>query len=309
MNLLISYQIENLISRGVSILNGLDSELQQQNAPSVHVARDVIADGAGALAAELFGTKATKYGKKATKIWLENQKKDSIKIINNKYYQQYVAWFQDVRTFVSSLSINSPRVVFPGNSGTLINKLGKAEGFKNLRTRIRHVITQLEELRVQDLVLNVSLPKQLEPPKESVGKFEPSEALHQLENALRKFIERELSKTDSDWWNTRVPFDIRSRAEGRKRTRESIWPWYPPTSANIMDYLDFSDYRKIILDMTNWDLVFKSRFESRVFLESRLTELEPIRHDLAHSRVLSKMAKDKLRIFVDELCVCCNKAA
>jgi len=56
MNLLISYQIENLISRGVSILNGLDSELQQQNAPSVHVARDVIADGAGTLGAELFET-------------------------------------------------------------------------------------------------------------------------------------------------------------------------------------------------------------------------------------------------------------
>jgi hypothetical protein len=82
MDVMIAYQIDNLISRGVSLLNGFEAELRQLSAPGTNVARDLIGEAAGELAADLFGTrKAKAYGKKATKVWLEGQRRDTARAI------------------------------------------------------------------------------------------------------------------------------------------------------------------------------------------------------------------------------------
>ena len=101
--------------------------------------------------------------------------------------------------------------------------------------------------------------------------------------------------------------DVRRRAEGRKARREKVWPWYPPTSDNIVDYLDFSDYQKIILEPQNWTDVFCAVFKTASFVETRLGELDPIRNDIAHSRATSAIANDKLRIYAQELKACIDR--
>ena len=307
MDVMITYQINNLISRGVSLLNAFEEELRQLSAPGTNVARDLIGEAAGELAADLFGTRKAKgFGKKATKAWLEGQKWDNAKAITARYYQQYLQWFQETCQLVSGISVSAPHLIFPGNCASLLRKVKRAEGFKKLDTRIRHVITVLEELRTHDLVLNASLPKQIAAPKEE-AKFDPAQALHKLEDMLRRFIERELSKTGADWWTARVPLDIRSRAESRKQKQETVWPWHLVSSTNVMDYLDFSDYRRIILDSTNWSQVFSGFFRASSFVDSRMGELEPIRNDLAHSRPLSAMTCNKARLYVEELEKCTNR--
>ncbi|APV43844.1 hypothetical protein Dform_00489 [Dehalogenimonas formicexedens] len=221
------------------------------------------------------------------------------------YYQQYIPWFQDTCRLVSGISISASNLVFPGRYAPLLRRVKRAEAFKKLDTRIRHVITVLEELRTHDLVLNASLPKQIASPKET--KFDPAQALHKLEDILRKFIERELSKTGADWWMAKIPSEIRSRAESRRQKQEAVWPWHPVSSTNVMDYLDFSDYRKIILEPTNWTQVFAGFFRAPSFIDSRLGELEPIRNDVAHSRPSSPMACDKIRLYGEELERCTNR--
>lgn len=307
MNTAINYQINALISRGISILQALDAELKQLAAPGANMARDLIAEGVSSLAVELFETRKIKrYGKNITKAWLNNEKKKAAEVVTGRYYQQYSVWFREVVELVSRISINKSRLMYPGNSHALLRKINRAEGFKTLGTRIRHVITTLEELRANDLLLNTDLPKQLPAPQKQT-KPDPQDVLHNLENSLRRSIERQLSRTASDWWNTCLPEDVRTRAEIRKQRRETVWPWYPPTSSNNMDYLDFSDYRKIITFKSNWDQCFKQVFSSISFIEAKLSELEPIRNDIAHSRKLSSRAIDKLHIYCEDIETCLRK--
>ena len=124
-----------------------------------------------------------------------------------------------------------------------------------------------------------------------------------LEVSLRRFIERELNKVGKNW-SQRVPLEIRNNAERRKLRSESMWPWYPPTSTNVVDYLDFSDYHHIILEEDNWQKAFAKFFKKRSFIEVRLGELEPIRNDIAHSRPVTSSAVVKLRMFSTELLDC-----
>jgi hypothetical protein len=113
----------------------------------------------------------------------------------------------------------------------------------------------------------------------------------------------ELSRVDRDWWQ-HMPPEIRKNAETRKQRSQVTWPWYPPTSTNVVDYLDFSDYRRIVLEPNNWQGVFSRFFGTESFVQVRLGELEPIRNDLAHSRSLTQSAVDKLRMFSRDLQDC-----
>jgi hypothetical protein len=307
MNAVINSQINALISRGMSILQSLDAELKQLSTPSASVARDLITEGVSSLAVELFGTRKIKrYGRNVTKAWLDSEKEKAIEIITSRYYQQYSVWFKEVCELVSRISINKPRLIYPGNSHIFLRKINRAEGYKKLATRIRHVITALEELRANDLLFNTDLVKQFPSPQKKT-KPDPQDMLRNLENSLRHSIEHQLSRIVRDWWNTCLPGDVRKRAENRKQRRETVWPWYPPTSTNNMDYLDFSDYRKIIIFQPNWDQCFKQVFSSAAFIETKLTELEPIRHDIAHSRKLSSRAIDKMRIYCEDIETCLKR--
>lgn len=309
MDALLSHQVDLLIARGSNLLNGLAGELDQIQAPGADVARDLIAEGLGTLAVDFFGTRKAKgHGKRITRAWLDGEKKGAVAAVTTRYYQQYQAWFRETSQFVAGVSINTPRLVAPGNSQAPVKKIRRAESFKRLDTRIRHVLTQLEELRVQELVWNhtlpASLPRVLPPTTIKPRLPDPSETLRNLESLLRRCIERELSKQTPHWWNTMIPVDVRGRAEGRKQRRETVWPWYPTTSTNITDYLDFSDYKKIILQPANWNGSFKAVFSAQSFIESKLDELDPIRHDIAHSRPLSADAGEKLRLYSREIANC-----
>jgi hypothetical protein len=57
----------------------------------------------------------------------------------------------------------------------------------------------------------------------------------------------------------------------------------------------------------NWDQCFKQVFSSVSFIETKLSELEPIRHDIAHSRKLSPRAMDKMLIYCEEIAACLKR--
>ena len=120
--------------------------------------------------------------------------------------------------------------------------------------------------------------------------------LTDLELALRRIIEAKLSQLTSDWWVERVPNDIRMRAEGRRARNESAWPWLSPKTGSFVDFLDFSDYRKIISIDTNWGDVFEKVFLHREIVVAKMMELEPIRNNVAHNRELSAEELQVLRL-------------
>jgi hypothetical protein len=113
---------------------------------------------------------------------------------------------------------------------------------------------------------------------------------------------------DKDWWQ-RVPTEVRKNAERKKRRSEVAWPWHCPTSLNDVDYLDFSDYQRIIIQEDNWHSVFVKFFKRPTFVEVWLGELEPIRNDIAHSRPVTPPMVAKLRMLSANLQNCMNSSA
>lgn len=129
----------------------------------------------------------------------------------------------------------------------------------------------------------------------------PYDTLQRLENSLREFISKELSKVTPDWWIQRVPHDVRQHAEDRKAKNESLWPWHHEKDLPLIYYIDFPDYIKIITRKDNWKDVFAPIFRDNEAISTKLRELEPIRNDIAHSREISAQAGKKLEIYAKEI--------
>jgi hypothetical protein len=129
----------------------------------------------------------------------------------------------------------------------------------------------------------------------------PTDALQTLERALRRCIEEKLSRLTDEWWTTLVPTKVRLHAERRMASRERVWPWLNDSERRPIEYLDFPDYARIILEEQNWQRAFSTVFVDRDALKVKLHELEPIRNDLAHSRQITTANADRLRLYAYEL--------
>src|SRR5207249_12080332 len=45
-----------------------------------------------------------------------------------------------------------------------------------------------------------------------------------LEKALRSWVRDRLSRTSGDWWSTRVPINVRTRAETYRQRADALYP-------------------------------------------------------------------------------------
>ena len=125
--------------------------------------------------------------------------------------------------------------------------------------------------------------------------------LKELEGLLRGCVVGELSKLDNDWWDTRVPNEVKSNCESRKAGRESPYPWLSPDESKLIEFADFSDYVRIICNRNNFKDAFERIFRDSAAISLKLRELEPIRNDIAHSRDLKKEDADMLTVYTDHI--------
>ena len=139
------------------------------------------------------------------------------------------------------------------------------------------------------------------PPRPARLSEQPSDALHTLERELRRCIEGRLSRLTENWWIERVPEEVRSRAERRMSLREHVWPWLEGGEDSPIEYLDFPDYSRVLLDPQNWQQAFSPVFVDMDALRVKLRELEPIRNDVAHSRQVTVANAERLRLYAREL--------
>ena len=304
MDTMIAMRVNGLVSQGNQILQGLSKELGQLDAPEAVVAKSLLVEGAGAFAAGLFGTqKAMGIGKKATRAYLAGTIRENRRAIMTKYEGVSAGWENSVVQFLQQVSTSAPQPAAPGNSDRLIKRVRQADRYKKTQTRVKHILTELEAMRNEGLTLNSSLPQALPKPRHMETSSDASNLLKHLEGTLRRFIQRELSKADKNWWQ-RVPPGVRRDAERRLSRCETVYPWYTPTSKELIDYLDFSDYQQIILNQHNWQEVFVKFFKRTSFVEVWLSELELLRNDIAHCRPIPPDAMDEFRIISKKLLSC-----
>lgn len=139
-------------------------------------------------------------------------------------------------------------------------------------------------------------------PEEEISK-EDFAMLREIEQALRKHIQGGLSSISDNWWRERVPSDVREHAKERKSGAEFPWPWYQERKSQLICYVDFYDYAKIILRRDNWRDVFRQTQKSRTQIQASLERLEPIRNAIAHNRFITE---DQRRVLITERKFLCD---
>jgi predicted RNA-binding Zn-ribbon protein involved in translation (DUF1610 family) len=137
-----------------------------------------------------------------------------------------------------------------------------------------------------------------------VEETEAYQVLKSLENALREFIQEKLTSVDNNWWDTRIPEEVRKEASRRKLKDERLYPWHVQEDLPLIYYVNFSDYAKIIVLDKNWDQVFKRVFKEKLFIVTKLRELEPIRSAIAHMRDIGEKDLQKLKLYSEEIMSC-----
>ena len=164
--------------------------------------------------------------------------------------------------------------------------------------------------RVEDVLNEVILDYQITTDKEMEAKYSQSEPylqLQELEESLRVFIESKLAKQSNNWWKERIPEDVQLRGEGRKKSSTTLYPWNEKADLDLIHFVDFTDYVKIISRKDNWKDVFAKYFKDITLLTSKLRELEPIRNNIAHFRPIRKTQATKLMLYTKEILSCISE--
>jgi hypothetical protein len=123
--------------------------------------------------------------------------------------------------------------------------------------------------------------------------------LFNLENHLRQYIESKMRNAlGTDWWEKGVSGGVREKA-GKRKAAESNTGWNISLTNGESDYFLFEDLSKIII--SNWDNVFKEDLHDQSKIILKLTELEIIRHAIAHTRMLTLEGLTRLQQYSNEL--------
>lgn len=293
--------------QGRSILGGIHQGQLKSNTVGAKIVKDLVSMGkdsisndVGEFIGDLFeSSRAKRYGKKLTKSYLNQQEMQATLTVMPQFDVGFQSWFAEIKSFLSQVSIQKSHLVQPGNSEILLRKLNQVLRYSKTETKIRRLLVVLEEISSLHLVYNRQLPIKEE--AKEIEKKMPYETLQRLENALREFISKELSKITTDWWIQRVPPDVREHAEDRKTKSEHLWPWHHEKDLPLIYYVDFPDYFRIITRKDNWKEVFAPIFRDKEAVSTKLRELEPIRNNIAHSREVGAQAREKLEIYAREI--------
>jgi len=149
-------------------------------------------------------------------------------------------------------------------------ELARARTAQRPTTVLDRLIRAIEEFRVYS------------PPDDAIS------VVRRLDVAIRACIRTRLGAIDPDWWNTRIPSAIRTRAEARMRARKS-------GPADPLLFLQFSDYCPVFTTKANWEATFGATFGELTEVELRFRELTLLRNDVVHGRPITTEARIRLR--------------
>ena len=243
-----------------------------------------------------------KLGGKIVRKFVVDSEKQSISQTEQRLQASFSILLDNVRSFLSSVSITRPQLKISGNSELLVRRLKRVNEGSRLETKISRTITVLEGLRDESLVYNSEIPNWLEQERiRAVKESKPYEIMQALESSLRSLISSKLESVSSNWWKERIPNDVQRRAEERKMKNEKLYPWQKPNETHLIHFVDFADYVKIIIRNDNWEQVFSKVFKDKEVISAKLKELEPIRNAIAHFRQLEPQQSEKLRLYATDL--------
>jgi len=292
----LSIEIQSRVANFLFQLQALNQRLQgiaqRKRGVGPIVGREILGETVGAIAENLFESSGVgDLGYTLSKRWIRQKQaeQNSSELVSAEYELKQI--LEQARELLSTVSVDSSSLKFPGNSDRLVAKMKRIASLAKPETRIVRAIQFLQTLQAERLILNSDLPEAVSSRK--IGYQEAYGLLRNLEGALRKLIEESLSPISADWWTSRIPDDVREKAEGRKKQAAG--------NLHPVHYVDFPDYVKIIRKKDNWREAFNKILKDEEWISVKVKELEPIRNALAHSRTLPRGGLEKLRINVKDI--------
>jgi len=119
------------------------------------------------------------------------------------------------------------------------------------------------------------------------------EVFYSLETTIRQLVRDQLQAAQPDWWDKRVPEQIRKDAE--KRQKQEVDTGITPRSDDPIDYTNFGELGIVI--RSNWD-VFGALFSSAKAVERVMANLNTLRGAIAHCSPLAEDEVVRLRLTV-----------
>lgn len=118
--------------------------------------------------------------------------------------------------------------------------------------------------------------------------------LRHLEIEVRRFIQNALEAHFGEkWMKQQVPSEtLKAWKEKREKAIHS-----GQAPGLLLDFADFTDYKKIIERSDNWEKVFKTVFGRKEDIQESFMRLQPVRITTMHSRVVTK--EDYLLLLVE----------
>ena len=276
--------LQQLRVRAEQLLLATARHTSTQKSPADQVHRELLAGIGGAFTSELLGRR--RIGSSVGRAIAANAQTAQ----RQREAAASRATARDLVTETRQLVHSFSPVVGPRQTQSFLRLLAQADSAHRPDTSVRRVLEVVGRI------------EGWQPPSSpSRHAEESSDVLRMLERELRRCIEERLSRVTANWWTERVPEEVRLHAERRVSLRERVWPWLDGGGHRAVEYLDFPDYARIILDLQNWQQVFSSVFVDQDALRVKLRELEPIRNDVAHSRQITPANAARLRLYAREL--------
>ena len=137
-------------------------------------------------------------------------------------------------------------------------------------------------------------------------------AFYCLENFMRRLIEEQFivavngtiessedqsGDINTDWWENKVPVDLRKEAEQRRD--QEIESGVTVRSDNMLDYLTFGELSKLI--ESNWKDVFESSFIDLKGLKRVMADLNRLRSPIAHCCLMPDDEVSRLNLAIRDL--------
>ena len=204
---------------------------------------------------------------------------------------------EQVSSLLKTLSLPRPEMNENGNSQELLRMMARIYKYSTPQRRLKELLKLIDGIILLDPIENTKIKDYLAENIKSI--VSPTTKINVFEGMIRNFLKHTFRDNSNDWIAL-IPNEIRRKAEQRMRN-ENGQSSKNSTSNSILDFLNFSDYVKIICDDANWNKYFRKVFPNKFWIKERLLEIGRVRNAIMHSRKLTKDAKMKLNLYINEI--------
>ena len=204
---------------------------------------------------------------------------------------------EQVSSLLRTLSLPRPELNENGNSQELLGMMARIYKYSTPQRKLNELVMLIDRIILLDPIENTKIKDYLAENIKSI--VSPTTKINVFESMIRNFLKHTFRANSNDWIAL-IPNEIRRKSEQRMRS-ENKWNTHNSISNSILDFLNFSDYVKIICGDTNWNKYFSRVFPSKFWIEERLSEIGKIRNTIMHSRKPTQVAEMKLNLYTNEI--------